>query len=49
MPDHEIEVNYAEIMNTMYITIFYSPAVPLGLFLSLIGLFLYYWANKVIF
>ncbi|KAL4498327.1 hypothetical protein ABPG72_013133 [Tetrahymena utriculariae] len=48
LPDHEIEGCYAEIMNTMYITIFYSPAVPLGLFFSLIGIFMYFWVQKYI-
>lgn len=30
-PPHEIEICYADIMKTMYVTIFYSTVVPVGM------------------
>ncbi|KRX04111.1 hypothetical protein PPERSA_08326 [Pseudocohnilembus persalinus] len=37
---------YADIMKTMWFTFFYSPAIPLGLFLSLINLVYYYFIDS---
>ncbi|EAS02885.2 kinase domain protein (macronuclear) [Tetrahymena thermophila SB210] len=45
-PLHEIEIGYVDVMKTMYITIFYSSVVPVGLIISMIGFCFYYWAQK---
>ncbi|KAL4444393.1 hypothetical protein ABPG74_016686 [Tetrahymena malaccensis] len=47
-PLHEIEIGYVDIMKTMYITIFYSSVVPVGLIISMIGFCFYYWAQKYV-
>ena len=40
---------YAEIMKTMWFTFFYAPALPIGIVWSTVGIFLYYWVDKVLF
>ncbi|KRX05843.1 WW domain [Pseudocohnilembus persalinus] len=45
-PRHEIEIGYADIMKTMYVTIFFATLVPIGEILSIFGLIIYYWAEK---
>lgn len=45
---HEIELGYADILNTMYITVMYIPVVPIGQLISLIGLVIYYWVEKYV-
>ena len=45
-PRHEIELAYADIIKTIYITVFYAPVCPIGLFLSLIGFMFQYWVEK---
>jgi hypothetical protein len=37
---------YAEIFEIMWFTFLYSELIPLGSFLILIGLVLYYWVDK---
>ena len=37
---------YAEILEIMWFTYLYDSLVPLGGFLSAIGLSLYYWVDK---
>jgi hypothetical protein len=37
---------YAEIVECMWFTFLYSSLIPIGAFLSLIGLGLYYWVDK---
>lgn len=47
-PRHEIEISYADIMKTMYISIFYSTVVPIGQYISIVGIIFYYWVEKYI-
>ncbi|KAL4498325.1 hypothetical protein ABPG72_013131 [Tetrahymena utriculariae] len=47
-PKHEIEMCYAELMNNMYICVFFSSAIPIGLIFQLVNLTLYYWITKYI-
>jgi len=37
---------YADIMKTMWFTFMYSPAIPIAPLYSLLGLIIYYWADK---
>lgn len=37
---------YADLMKTMWFTFFYSPAIPLGTLWSILGVIIYYWADK---
>ena len=37
---------YADIMKTMWFTFLYSPAIPFGALFSLLGLSVYYFADK---
>jgi len=45
-PDYLSGKRYADLMKTMWFTFFYTPAIPLGTFWSIIGLIVYYWADK---
>ncbi|CAD8055090.1 unnamed protein product [Paramecium sonneborni] len=45
-PEHKIEESYAEVLKTMNVTFFVGPLVPLGYIFSIIGLILFYWAEK---
>ncbi|KAL4460029.1 hypothetical protein ABPG74_003555 [Tetrahymena malaccensis] len=46
LPNHQVEMCYAELMNNMHICVFFSPAIPIGLILQLVGISLYYWVTK---
>jgi hypothetical protein len=35
-------------MKTMYISIFYSPVVPIGLFITIVGFSVFYWVEKYV-
>ncbi len=37
---------YSDIMKTMWFTCFYSQLIPIGGFLSMLGLSIYYWVDK---
>jgi len=37
---------YADIMKTMWFTFLYSPALPMATPWSMVGLCIYYWADK---
>lgn len=37
---------YAEIIETMWFTFLYATLIPIGAFLTIIGLSLYYWVDK---
>jgi hypothetical protein len=49
MPACEIPFKYAYVMKNVLLTCFYLPIVPLVSFISLIGLFVYYWVMKGLF
>ena len=36
-------------MKTMYITTFFGPVVPVGYLISIFGLCIYYWVEKVLY
>ena len=48
MEDSEYEMGkrYAEIIETMWFTFLYSTLVPIGAFISVIGIGIYYWVDK---
>ncbi|KAL4506444.1 hypothetical protein ABPG72_000015 [Tetrahymena utriculariae] len=46
LPNHQVEMCYAELMNNMYICVFFSPAIPIGLILQLLGISLYFFVTK---
>ncbi|CAD8158550.1 unnamed protein product [Paramecium pentaurelia] len=46
--EHMIELKYADIMKTLFITFFYTPLTPAGYITSFIGLALYYVAEKYV-
>ena len=46
--DYNIAKRYADILKTMWFTFFYAPAIPIGIVWSMVGLFVYYWIDKVI-
>lgn len=46
-PPHAIELRYADIMKTLFITFFYAPLIPAGYLTSFLGLGLYYFSEKV--
>ena len=48
-PIHQIEMKYADIMKTLYLTFFYAPLIPIGYPISFVGLMIYYWVEKVSF
>lgn len=45
-PEFEISQKYAFVLNTMFLTAFYTPLIPLALIYALIGIFLIYWVDK---
>lgn len=45
-PDYSMGKRYADIMKTMWFTFFYSPAIPFGTLWSILGISLYYFADK---
>lgn len=46
LPEHKIEEGYAEVLKTMNVTFFLGPLLPIGYLFSMIGLILFYWAEK---
>ncbi|CAK77359.1 unnamed protein product (macronuclear) [Paramecium tetraurelia] len=46
--EHMIELKYADIMKTLFITFFYTPLTPAGYITSFVGLALYYGAEKYV-
>lgn len=46
-PTHyDLGKRYAEIIEIMWFTFLYSTLIPLSSFISLAGMFLYYWVDK---
>ena len=45
-PDYAMGKRYADIMKTMWFTFLYCAAIPLGTMWSMIGLTIYYYADK---
>lgn len=45
-PEFLISTHYASIMKTMFFTAMYAPVIPLGVLISLVGLFVVYWGYK---
>ena len=45
-PDYAMGKRYADLMKTMWFTFFYSPVIPMGTLWSIIGVVLYYYADK---
>ena len=43
---YDMGKRYAEILETMWFTFLYSSLIPIGPFITLIGLSLYYWIDK---
>lgn len=39
-------MRYATVLNTIFITAFYAPLIPIGLLWTLIGIFFLYWIEK---
>lgn len=45
-PSYSMGKRYADIMKTMWFTFFYSPIIPIGTVISLVGLIAYYFTDK---
>lgn len=45
-PAYDISLRYAAVLNTMLLTAFYAPLLPIGLLWGLVGLSGLYWAEK---
>jgi hypothetical protein len=45
-PDYTNGKRYADILKTMWFTSFYCVVIPLATFWSILGLCIYYWADK---
>lgn len=43
---YDMGKRYAEIIETMWFTFLYVTLIPIGAFLSLVGLWIYYWVDK---
>lgn len=43
---YDIGKRYAEIIETLWFTYLYSTLIPIGAFISILGLGLYYWVDK---
>ena len=48
-PEHDLARSYVLVLKTIYFTAFYSVIIPIGMFVSIIGLILWYWTEKVSF
>lgn len=48
MPNHEISISYGYLIMTLVVTYFYGFILPAGYIITLFGLCLYYWVQKVI-
>ena len=48
MEDSEYDMGkrYAEIIETMWFTFLYSTLIPIGAFISVLGIGIYYWVDK---
>ena len=48
MEDYEYDVGkrYAQILKIMWFTFFYATIIPIGAFISLLGIGLYFWVDK---
>ena len=46
-PTYDLEISYASILSTMFLTIFYSSILPIGIVLSIVSLIIFYWTEKV--
>lgn len=47
-PEFNIGLRYSWILNTMYMTAFYAPLIPIVLIYTLIGFIFVYWIEKVL-
>ncbi len=45
-PEYVVGKHYADIMKTMWFTFFFCSIIPIGSLISLVGLIIYYWADK---
>ncbi len=45
-PDYLQSKRYADIMKTMWFTFLYGSAIPIGIAFSMLGLSIYYFADK---
>jgi hypothetical protein len=45
-PNYTMGKRYADIMKTMWFTFFYSSVIPTATIWSMVGLVIYYWADK---
>ncbi|EGR32765.1 hypothetical protein IMG5_070910 [Ichthyophthirius multifiliis] len=45
-PDYAMGKRYADVMKTMWFTFFYSPAIPMATLWSILGIIIYYFADK---
>lgn len=43
---YDMGKRYAETIETMWFTFLYVTLIPIGAFLSLLGLWMYYWVDK---
>ena len=43
---YDMGKRYAEIIETMWFTFLYVTLIPIGAFLSLVSLWMYYWVDK---
>lgn len=43
---YDLSKKYSEVFKLMWLTFLYAELIPLGSFLTLIGLFAYYWVDK---
>lgn len=43
---YEMGKRYAEVIETMWFTFLYSTSIPVGAFISMLGLMIYYWVDK---
>ncbi len=43
---YDLSKKYSEVFKLMWLTFLYAELIPLGSFLTLIGLFVYYWVDK---
>lgn len=43
---YDMGKRYAEIIETMWFVYLYSTLIPIGAFISVVGLVIYYWVDK---
>jgi hypothetical protein len=44
--DYSQSKRYCDVMKTMWFTFFYGDAIPIGIVINIVCLFLYYWVDK---